>query len=380
MSNLLYPDVIDAGTLQPKLTSNIYLPIAVEGQKDAGGTAVVATLYAINRIDESSTLFGPASSLHRIVKAVLDRGAGPVIAAASKSASTPLIAERQLVWQAMESDETIRLRLTDSEVQADIVALGVSAANADLLFNKQVALVGMPSATAKAALITAVDAVVTAGITAAKRTSLIGPGVYDDLGTLRGGSFAAATVAAQLAKNADPTNDLDLTNIPLLTAIEKDAAGLPVLRRKVVAGVAVNDFEDLLTGGVSPLGPARSGTGVRVTHLRMAYKADGSFDSLQTRVVIDQLFLDVKNYILDSDYLTSVNSEGVRARIKSGVEAVLQERGEWIKPVEQADGSLGYNVSVVSSPDNRQVTIGYEGIVRRGISTVKVAPTMSIPV
>jgi hypothetical protein len=95
---------------------------------------------------------------------------------------------------------------------------------------------------------------------------------------------------------------------------------------------------------------------------------------------VDQIFLDVKAYIMESNYLNAVNSETVRARIKSGVEAVLLERGEWIKPVEQPDGSQGYNVSVVSSADNRQVVIGYEGVVRRGISTVKVAPTLSIPV
>ncbi len=380
MSNLLYPDVIDAGTLQPKLTSAIYLPIGVEGQKDTGGTAVVATLYVINRVDESSVLFGPASSLHRIVKAVLDRGAGPVIAGASASATTPTLGQRQAVWEKMESDETIRLRLTDSEVQADIVALCTSAANADLLYNKQVAIVGMPSGTAKAALITAVDAIVTAGATSAKRGTLVGPGVYDDAGTLRGGSFAAAAVAAQMAKNADPTNDLDLSVVPLLTATEKGADGLSVFRRKVVAGVAVNDYEDLLSGGVSPLQPSRLGSGVQVTHLRMAYKVDGSYDSMQTRIIVDQIFIDVKTYVMESNYLSSVNSETVRARIKSGVEAVLLERSEWIKPVEQPDGSQGYNVSVVASVDNRQVVIGYEGIVRRGISTVKVAPTLSIPV
>lgn len=380
MSNLLYPDVIDAGTLQPKLTSAIYLPIGIEGQKEASGTAVIATLYSISRIDESATLFGAASSLHRIVKAVLDRGAGPVIAAASASGTTPTLVQRQAVWEKMESDNFIRLRLTDSEVQADITALGKSAANANLLYNKQIALVGLPSGTAKAALISGADAIIADGVFTAQRTTLIGPGVYDENGTLRGGSFAAAAVAAQIAKNADPTNDLDRSQVPFLTAIEKGADGLPVFRRKVVTGTAVNEFEDLLAGGVSPLEPTQGGTGVQITHLRMAYKADGTYDSIQTRIVIDQIFVDVKAYLLNNNYLSSVNSETVRARIKSGVEAVLLERGEWIKPVEQPDGSLGYNVSVVSSLDNRQVTVGYEGVVRRGISTVKVAPTLSIPI
>jgi hypothetical protein len=82
-STFLDPRVIDASTLTPKASSAIYLPVGVEGQADAAGTAVVGTLYKINRLDESVGYFGPASSLHRVIKAVLDRGAGPVIASAS---------------------------------------------------------------------------------------------------------------------------------------------------------------------------------------------------------------------------------------------------------------------------------------------------------
>jgi hypothetical protein len=48
--------------------------------------------------------------------------------------------------------------------------------------------------------------------------------------------------------------------------------------------------------------------------------------------------------------------------------------------VLQPDGSQGYNVSVTSSADNRQVIVGYEGVVVRGINTVKVAANLSIPV
>jgi hypothetical protein len=66
--------------------------------------------------------------------------------------------------------------------------------------------------------------------------------------------------------------------------------------------------------------------------------------------------------------------------MKSGVEAVLNERANWIAPVTQPDGSQGYNVSVTPSSDMRQVTVGYEGVVVRGISTVKVAGHLSIPV
>lgn len=379
-STLLNPQVIDASTLVPKQTAAVYLPIGIEGQKDAGGTATVGTPVTVNRVDESSGFFGAASPLHRIVKAVLDRGAGPVIAVASKSAALPTTIERQSAWQKLESmdEKSVRLRLTDSEVQADLAALAVSCKNADLIFNKQIAIVGMPSGTSSAALITAAGAVATDPV-GATRVSLAGPGVYDDAGVLRGGSFLAAVIAAEVAKNADPGNDLDLWGLPLLTGIERGADTLPIFRRQVVAGVAQDDFEVLLTGGVSPVQPSRVPGGVMTTHLRTVFTTNGSYDSLYTRIIVDQIFIDVKNYILDNNFLRAGNTESTRARIKSGVEALLVERNSWIRTVTQPDGSQGYNVSITSSVDNRQVTVGYEGVVVRGISTVKVAANLSIP-
>lgn len=379
-SLMLDPRVLDASNLIPKPTQAIYLPVGVEGQMDNVGTAAIATPYSFTRVDSVNDAFGPASSLTRVIKALLDRGAGPVVGIASAKGSTPILSARQTAWEKLESDETIRLRLTDSEVQADLVALAISAANADLLYNKQIALAGMPAGTSKANLITAATAISGGAITQGSRAVLVGPGVYDSAGTLRGGSFAAAVVAAEVAQNSDPTNDLDLWDLPLLTGIEIDANGMPIFRRKVVAGVAVDDYEDLLQGGVSPLQPSRTPGGVSTTHLRTVYATNGTYDSLYTRIIVDQVFIDVKAYIYASNYLRAVNSEATRARIKSGVEALLNERNQWIKPVAQADGTLGYNVSVTSSLDERQVTVGYEGIVRRGISTVKVAANLTIPI
>lgn len=379
-STMLDPRVIDASTLVPRASSAIYLPIGVEGQADAAGSAVVGVLYVINRVDESVAAFGPVSKLHKIVKAVLDRGAGPVIAVASAKASAPTLVQRQAAWQALEADTGIRIRLTDSETQADIVALGVSVANANLLYNKQTAIAGLASGTTKAALIAGADAIIAGGVDPAQRTMLVGPAIYDDAGALQGGSFLAAVIAAEAAKNADPSNDLDLWNLPLLTGVEKDASGLPIFKRQVVAGVAVDDYEDLLQGGVSPVQPSRVAGGVQTTHLRMVYKVNGTYDNFYTRIIVDQVFIDVKNYILDNNFLRAGNTEATRARIKSGVEAVLTERASWVKQVLQSDGSRGYNVSVTSSLDNRQITVGYEGSVVRGISTVKVAANLTIPV
>jgi len=377
---MLDPRVLDASNLIPKATSPIYLPIGVEGQADAAGTAAVATPYQFTRVDTANDAFGPASKLALIIKAVLDRGAGPVIGIASTKGTAPTLVQRQAAWEKLESDETVRIRLTDSEVQADLTGLAVSAANADLIYNKQFAIVGLPSATSKANLIAGATAISNALIVQGSRCVLVGPGVYDAAGTLRGGSFAAAAVAAEVAKNSDPTNDLDLWDVPLLTSIEIDANGMPIFRRKVAAGVAVDDFEDLLQGGVSPLQPSRTPGGVSTTHLRTVYTTNGTYDSLYTRIIVDQIFIDVKNYIYASNYLRAVNSERTRARIRAGVDALLNERSEWIKPVMQPDGTTGYNVSVTSSPDERQLTVGYEGVVRRGISTIKVAANLTIPI
>lgn len=384
-SVLLDPRVIDASSLTPRPSSDIYLPIAVEGQMAADGTATVGTLYAINRYDEAQTNFGATSTLTAVIAEILNRGAGPVIAGASAKATVPTLAQRQAVWTAMESDSMTRLRLTDSEVQADLVGLITSASNADLLYRKQIAIVGLPSGTTKANLITgavALQAATTpsgAPSPAATRAVLVGPGVYDQSGTLRGGSIAAAAIAAEISKNSDPTNDLDLWTIPLLTGVEKDSAGLSMLRRKVVAGAAVDDYEDLLQAGVSPLQPSRVAGGVMTTHLRTLYITNTSYDNLYTRIIVDQVFIDVKDYILDQNFLRAGNTAAVRARIKSGVEALLSERAAWISTVTQPDGSQGYNVSVTSSTDNRQITVGYQGTVVRGISTVKVAANLSIP-
>lgn len=384
-SVLLDPRVIDASSLVPRATSPIYLPIAVEGQMDNDGSGTVGVLYVINRDDEAVTLFGIASKLTSMVKEILARGAGPVVAGASKKGSTPLIADRQLVWGPMESDTNIRIRLTGSEIQADLVAFATSLANADLLFNKQIGLVGMPSGTTKSNLLAAATAILGAatptGASApsSTRIGLVGPGVYDQSGTLRGGSIAAAAVAAEVAKNADPSNDLDLWNIPLLTGIEKDVSGLPIFRRAVVAGVAVDDYEDLLQGGVSPLQPSRVAGGVMTSHLRTCFTTNTTYDNLYTRIIVDQVFIDVRDYILDQNFLRAGNTAAIRARMKSGVEALLGERRSWISPVTQPDGSQGYNVTVTPSPDQRQVTIGYQGTVVRGISTVKVAANLTIP-
>jgi len=370
----LFPQVIDASTLGAKLTSPIFFPIGIEGQADAAAPATVGQVYKITTPAEADTNFGATSRLAQLIKFMLTRGAAPIYAGASiKSASLPTLLQRQAVWDNLASDSNIRLRLTDSLLQSDFAALGTNLDQANVIFNKQIGIVGMASATSKANLITAAAAI------ASKRMVLVGPGVYDESSpaVLRDGGFLAAAVAAEIAKNGDPTNDLDLWTLPLLTGIEKDATGFPLLRVKTVGGVATNDFEDLLQGGVSPV---MEDNGVTTTHLRTTYTTDGTFDSLMTRIIVDQVFVDVRDYLMNGNFLRLPNSESVRGAISSGVEALLFERRSWITPKTQSDGTIGYNVQVTSSPDNRQVTVAYSGTVVRGISTIQVAATLDIPV
>lgn len=369
----MYPEVKDATTLGPRFSQPQYLPVGVEGQADTIGTATANVLYAVTTPAQSDTLFGPASQLSALVSFMLKRGIPVVKAIASKKGSAPLLADRQGAWALFEADPTVRIRLTDSGVQADIVALADSAENAELINHKQIAFVGMASGTTLAALQTAATAV------ASKRAVLVGPGIYDENGVLLSGMFAAAAVAAVVATNADIADDLDTLPLPGFTGIETDASGLPVFRKKVVTGAASNDFETALTAGISPLRSGRNG-GAEITHLRMAYVTDTTMDALMTRLITDQLFIDIRDYVEGNLFLRRGNTPDVRNDLKAGVEALLAERSNWLQPKALPDGTFGYGVSVIPSADFRQVTIGYQGVIVRGIQKVLVDGKLEIPV
>ena len=373
MSTQLYPEVKDATSLGPRFSQALYLPIAVEGQKDAGGAATVAVPVKISRPTDADTQFGAASSLAALVKFLLGRGVPQVTAIASASGSAPSLVQRQAAWAILESDPDIRLRLTDSVVQADHVALADSAEYAEGINNKQVAFVGMATGTALANLTTAATAI------ASKRAVLVAPGIYDENGTLRSGAYAAAAVAAEVAKNSDLGDDLDTMVLSGFTDVERDASGMPLFRIKSNAGVAVNDLETLLQGCVSPLRRGRNG-GVEIAHLRTTWTTDSTFDAVMTRLIVDQLFIDIRDYVEASLFLRRGNTLANRNDLAAGVEALLAERANWVKPMPQPDGTNGYFVAVTSSGDGRQVTVSYKGEVIRGIQTILVDAELVIPV
>jgi len=369
----MYPEVRDATTLGPLFSQALFLPIAVEGQADGAGSATAAVPYEISRPSDSDTRFGASSSLGLLVKFLLARGVPVVKAIASKKGSAPSLPERQAAWAVLESDQAVRIRLTDSVVQSDLVALADSCENADLINNKQIGFGGMAAATSAANLITAAAAI------ASKRFVLVGPAIIDENGVTLSGAFSAAAVAAEVAKNSDISDDLDTFPLPAFTGIEKDANGVPIFRVKVVAGSAVNDFETLLDGGVSPLRQGRNG-GAEIAHLRMTYTTDTTMDALMTRLIMDQLFVDVRDYCENNQFLRRGNTEETRNDLKAGVEALLTERSNWVTPITQPDGTPGYGVAVQASADGRQVTISYTGNIVRGIQTILVDARLIIAV
>lgn len=373
-STQLFPEVVDATSLIAKPTQNIFLPIGVEGQMATAGTATIGTIYIISTSSEAHDLFGSTSPLSAVIDAALDGGAAPVIAAASANNATPDINQRKLVWDDLSSDPRIRLRLTDSTAQADLVALAASCVQAEAVQNKQIAIMGMQAGTTLSAAIAAASAI------ASTRGVLIAPGVYDLNGILQGGPFAAAIVASVIASNNDLSNDLDLTDLPLLTGVEKDVKGNPLFRNKISGGTKVNEFEQALQGGVSPLSPGLIPGTVQTTHLRTTYIANSAYDALTTRLIVDQLFVDVRDYVLNSGFLRRANTESNRNALGAAVTALLEERAAWLAPVRLANGTIGYGVTVISSADNRQLTVGYQGKVIRGIQTIQIAPVLTIPV
>jgi len=377
MSTQLYPEVLDGTTLNERQADDLFMPIAVEGQADSGGASAILVKHTISRPSVADTQFGAASPLTLIVKYLLDLGVGPVVAIASAKGSAPTLIQRQAAWQILEADKNTRIRLTDSTTDADLAALAVSCKNAALLNNKQICIVGKAVATSKAVYLTTATTIA-ADVDAAKRAVLVAPGVYDQNGVLKSGAYAAASVAARLALNPNVSDDLDTADLPRLTGIERDATGNDVFRSLVVSGSVVNDFEDLLQGGVSPLMPGLN-SGVAISHLRTTFKTDSTFDSLMTRLIVDEVFLLVREYCENFNQLRKGNTETTREQLRSGVDAILRENADMLQPVTLGDGTTGYAVQVTASGDGRQQIVSYQGVVVRGVSTIVVAANLTIP-
>lgn len=370
----IYPEVRDISSLTGVFNLDQFLVIGVEGQKDVGGSAVVATRYLVQDPATADTLFGAASSLSKLVKFILAKGINYVYAVASASGSLPILSARQTAWATLEESVDVRIRLTDSVVAADLAALADSCEWAEGIQNKQFMFGGLTTPSTSSALTTAAASV------ASKRGLVVGPGIYDENGVLLTGPYAAAWVATAVAKNPDIADDLDTMPLYGSTGIEHDASGvLPLFRLKAGAGTPVNDFDTLLAGGVSPL---RQGVGgqAEIVHLRTTYTTDTTYDALETLLIKDQVFIDLRALLTGpNNFLRKGNTPDNRALAASIVEQYLKTHNDWVQPKFLAGGTTpSYGVTVTPSSDKRKMTITYQGEIVRNTQKIDLNGVLTI--
>jgi hypothetical protein len=367
-----YPQIVDKTTLTGVFLGDQFMVVGLEGQKDTVGTAVIGLPVLIRSPDDANTFFGPNSSLAGLCKFLLLRGVTNIVAVASASNAVPILSARQAAWAALEDDPRVRIRLTDSSVQADLVALADSCENCEQIQHKQFAVCQI-GVSLKATVIAAATAV------ASKRAVLTAGQVYDTNGVLLTGPYCAAMVAAMIATNPDITDSFNGADIPATNGIEKDTTtGLPVYRLRTNGGAPQNDFQDLLTGGASPFQQSASGLAA-FTHLRTTWVTDTTFDALTTLLYKDQVFLDIRDLLLGEKFLRSGNTAKNRGMAGALVTSYLNGHSDWIAPVNLPDGTVGYGVTVTPSADLKSFTIAYQGQIVRGTNVINIAGSLTIP-
>jgi hypothetical protein len=367
-----YPEIRDISTLTGVFNLDQYLVIGIEGQKDVGGSQAVAVPVFITSISQSDLAFGATSTLAGLVRYVLAQGINGVWAVASASGSAPTLIQRQTAWAFLEDNPDIRIRLTDSQVQAELVALADSCEFAEAIQNKQMAFVGLATPTTSGALTAAATAI------SSKRGILVGPGFYDENGILQPGKIAAARIACEVARNPDITDDMDTLALAGTTGIEKDAVStMPIFRLKANGGAPINDFQVLLTAGVSPLRQGRAGQ-AEITHLRTTYITDTTYDALQTLLIRDETFVGLRAMLETQKFLRRGNTAQNRALCATLVESWLIAHGDWVEPRVQPNGELGYGVTVTPSPDLRKMIVDYFGTIVRNNQVIEIRGTLTI--
>jgi hypothetical protein len=373
----IYPEVVDTSSLVGVFNLDQFLAIGIEGQKATAGTATVGTRYVVTDGATADALFGSASSLANLIKFVLAKGVNWVYAVASASNTTPTLVQRQTAWTALEDTADCRIRLTDSVTQADLVALADSAEWAEGVQNKQFAVMGLATPSTPSGLTTAAAAI------ASKRGLLVGPGIYDENGTLLSGAYAAAWVASLVSQNQDIADDLDTVPLYGSTGIERDAGGqMPIFRVRANAGTPLNDFNTLLNGGVSPLRQGVNGL-AEIVHLRMTYTTDSTYDALMTLLIKDQVFIDIRTLLTgpqSPNLLRRGNTEESRSLAAALVDNYLRNHNGWVQPKFLMGSSTpDYGVSVTASSDKREMTVSYQGEIVRNTQKIKVNGALTIP-
>lgn len=368
-----YPQIVDKSTLTGVYQADQFLVVGVEGQMDVAGSQAVGLPALVTDPNQAATLFGPSSSLTKLVQFCLGRGLSQVWAVASASGTTPTLLQRQTAWAPLEDNRDIRIRLTDSVVQGDQAALADSCENAEGIQCKQHCYVGIPAGTTKAAALTWAAAV------ASKRGIVTAAGVYDSNGNLLGGQYGAAYAACEVAKNPDISDSMNNMSIAGTSGVEKETAtGLPVFRQRTNGGTPLNDLQDLLTAGISPYALSRDGR-ARFTHLRTSWTVDTTFDALQTLLIKDQVFIDIRTLLYNMNAVRKAQTADNMSLAAKAVEGYLKSHADWVAPVLLPNGDIGYGVTVVPGVDGKSYTINYFGGVVRGTNVININGTLTIP-
>lgn len=367
----LFPEVVDKSTLTGVFHTAQFMVIGVEGEMDNDGAATVGTPVMCKTAEDAATAFGASSSLTELVKFILSQGMVFVWAVASLSGDTPELADRQDAWANLEDMPDIRIRLTDSTVQADIAGLATSCENAETIQHKQFCVVGMPSPAVKATTVSVAEAI------NSKRCVLVDPGVYDVNGNLMAGQYGAAKAAVVIAQNPDIADSMNAMSLSGTAGIEKDDPGLPVYRERANGGTPINDFNDLLAAGASPFQQSADGRAA-FTHLRTTFTDDDTYDALATLLIKDQVFINIDNLLRSAKFLQKGNNASNRALAARMVDSYLKSVSAWVEPVPLPDSTIGYGVTAVPSDDLKSFTLNYYGQVVRGTNVININGTLTI--
>lgn len=367
----LNPQITDESTLTGVFAVDSFLPIGVEGDMDNDGDATINMPEMISTPQEAATAFGAASSLTKLVQFILGRGISSVTAIACDTSHD--LTAREAAWEILADDPTLRIRLTDGILQSELAALADSCEDAEGIQNKQFMFGGLPAPTTKSGLETAAAAI------ASKRAVLVGPGFYDLNGVLRSGAYVAALAACEVAKNPDITDSLNDTDIAATAGIELEAStGLPKFRLRSNGGAPIDDFEDLLDAGVSPLKTSPTGLAA-FTHLRTTWTTGDTFDALMTLLIKDEVFIGIRDTLRANAFLKTTDTTDNRARMVAVVNAWLNAHDNWVQPVALPNGTTGFGVTATPSADLEKVTISYFGQIVRGTNVIAINGTLTIP-
>jgi hypothetical protein len=117
-------------------------------------------------------------------------------------------------------------------------------------------------------------------------------------------------------------------------------------------------------------------------HPRTTFTTDTTYDSLNTLLIKDQLFLDIAQLLYDDDVLRHPNNDYWRSFVAASVTTYLARRAAgvdaWITAPMLPSGSQGFGVTVTPDGTGKQMNIAWQAIIDRGTQKINVNGVLSI--